>query len=61
MFPVINPSQAPASGIVAEPSKMKDIKESACTLTSVQQLRSEVLKKRHEGEMASMLHDTTRT
>jgi DNA mismatch repair protein MLH1 len=61
MFPVINPSQAPASSSGAEPSRAKDIKESTCILTSVRQLRSEVLKRRHVGELTSVLPEITRS
>ncbi|KAF8519443.1 DNA binding protein [Gautieria morchelliformis] len=49
MFPVINPSQAPATSSPAEPSRKINIKESACILTSVQSLRSDILKRRHSS------------
>ncbi|KAF8518047.1 hypothetical protein BU17DRAFT_66740 [Hysterangium stoloniferum] len=48
MFPATNPAQATISKS-GKASKMKDIKESDCILTSVRNLRADVVRGRHEG------------
>ncbi|CAA7268441.1 unnamed protein product [Cyclocybe aegerita] len=53
MFPVPNPSQAPAASDPTEPtpinapSKSREIRESECFLTSVKNLRKSILKGKH--------------
>ncbi|KAF8526511.1 DNA mismatch repair protein MutL [Hysterangium stoloniferum] len=48
MFPTTNPAQATISKS-DKASRMKDIKESDCILTSVRNLRADVIRGRHEG------------
>ncbi|KAF8526507.1 hypothetical protein BU17DRAFT_82595 [Hysterangium stoloniferum] len=48
MFPATNPAQATISKS-DKASRMKDIKESDCVLTSVRNLRADVVRGRHEG------------
>jgi DNA mismatch repair protein MLH1 len=48
MIPIINPTHATANES-DEPSRIKDIKESDCVLSSIRNLRADVARGRHGG------------
>lgn len=49
MFPILNKSQDIEPTESSSSSKIPEIEESECILTSVQNLRNEVVKSKHEG------------